>query len=147
MDAAPPVAPLDAIQALVDQAQRGEIDHDLAFLRIERIAEQARPFALPDGATVNADGSVDYPLSYPIEMIRNGVAEPIDTVTVKRRKLADNLAIKDMKNPIDVMATLTQRLTGLDHKIAAKLDDVDLEAIGTIIEGFSMPGRATGSVA
>jgi hypothetical protein len=105
---------------------------------------------LPEGAVQNSDGTVSYKLSYPIKTTLGGRDETVDLVTVRRKRMADNLAIEDhSKNRdfIKISATLIERLTGLHAAQVAMLDDVDSEAIGSIIEGFTMPGRATGSSA
>jgi hypothetical protein len=100
---------------------------------------------LPEGAVVNSDGTVTLPLGYPIKWTVNGQEELIHSVTIRRKTMADNLSIKRLDNPIDVAITLIALLTGLHEKAVEKMDEADADAIGTIIEGFSKPGRATGS--
>lgn len=100
---------------------------------------------LPEGAVLQADGSVFYALAYPIHIEEKGATTSVDAVMIRRKRMDDNLAIKKLDNPVDIAVTLIERLTGLDHKSVRLIDDVDHEAIGEIISGFSTPGRRTGS--
>lgn len=105
----------------------------------------AEEYKLPLGAELQADGSVLYALAYPIRIEDKGATTSVDTVTIRRKRMDDNLAIKRLDNPVDIAVTLIERLTGLDHKAVRLIDDIDHEAIGEIITGFSTPGRTIGS--
>ena len=102
---------------------------------------------LPEGAALQVDGTVFYVLRYPISYQKGGKEERVETVIVRRKTMADNLAIKSFDNPLDIAVTLISRLCDLELPIVSKMDDVDAEAIGEIIEGFTRPGRATGNSA
>ena len=106
---------------------------------------EAEEYKLPEGAELQADGSVFYVLAYPIRIEDKGATTSVETVTIRRKRMDDNLAIKKLDNPVDIAVTLIERLTGLDHKQVRLIDDVDHEVIGEIIAGFSMPGRRTGN--
>ena len=104
---------------------------------------EAKP--LPIGATVYADGSVGYILQYPIKYKVGAEDRSVNEVTVRRKRLDDNLAIKKLETNADVAFVLIQRLCDLDANTAKLVDDVDNEAIAEIIESFTTPGRTTGS--
>lgn len=100
---------------------------------------------LPDGAELLSDGTVRYPLAWPIAFQLAGVDQVLDEVIVRRKTMADNIAIKNKSNPVDVAMELLIRLCRLERKLVEQMDDVDSEAIGQIIESFTKPGRPTGS--
>ncbi len=100
---------------------------------------------LPADAVVNGDGSVTLPLIYPVQYSIGDAVHDVSQVTIRRKKMADNLAIKSLTTAVEVAAVLIERLTGIPAVAVQKLDDVDSARIGDVIEGFSMPGRATGS--
>lgn len=102
---------------------------------------------LPADAVLNPDGSVTLPLIYPVTYSIGDATHEVSQVTVRRKKMADNLAIKTLTTSVEVAAVLIERLTGIPSVAVHKLDDVDSARIGDVIEGFSMPGRATGSSA
>ncbi len=105
------------------------------------------PPPFPEGAVENADGSVTLPLHYPVDYTVGSEVHQVLEVTVRRKKMADTIAIKGLTNAVDVIVTTIELLTGLNSVAVKKLDDVDAHRIIDIVEGFSRPGRATGSSA
>lgn len=103
---------------------------------------EAKPYVLPEGATLNSDGSVTLPLRFPIDTT-DGTS--VSVVTVRRKRMVDNLAVKKIDNAVDVVITLIARLTGLKETEVHKMDEADAETISTVIEGFSNPGQPTGN--
>jgi len=99
--------------------------------------------ALPDGAELLPDGKVRYTLKWPVTYRIGNEEQRLETITIRRKVYADNLAIKAIGNPVDLGFTLLCRLTGLDAKIVQEIDDVDSDAFGQIVEGFTPPGPQT----
>lgn len=100
---------------------------------------------LPEGAVQNHDGTVTLPLLYPVEYKVGEEGNVVDDVTIRRPKMADTLAIKAITNPIDLIFSQITRLTGQPEAVVKKFDEVDVHRIVDVVEGFSKPGRATGS--
>lgn len=104
-----------------------------------------KPFVLPEGAEVNSDGSVTYPLRFPIKYKVGAEERSVASVTIRRKNMADNLAIKKVDHPFDIAFTLIQRLCNLEPETVKLMDDVDCSTIADIVEGFTMPGQLSGS--
>ena len=139
------IAPHTVVQELLSRITAGADDADSLWAEIEALAKSQQQNRLPDGAIVNPDGTVHYSLRWPISYEQGGSPKTISSVTVRRKNMGDLMAIKNLANPVDIGAVTLQRLTGLlDHEMN-RMDDVDCDAIGDIIEGFTRPGRATGS--
>lgn len=102
---------------------------------------------LPVGAALQPDGTVIYFLAYPITINVGGSEKSISEVTVRRKRMDDNMAISKMTDGAAVACELIIRLTGIEKAAAMLMDDVDSEAIGAIIQSFTTPGRPTGSSA
>lgn len=104
-----------------------------------------KPFVLPEGAEVNPDGSVSYPLRFPIKYKVRAEERSVSSVTIRRKTMADSLAIKKIDHPYDIAFTLIQRLCNLEPESVKMMDDVDWSTIGDIVEGFTAPGQLSGN--
>lgn len=100
---------------------------------------------LPVGALLNGDGTVTYALQFPLKYKSGQEDRGVDIVTVRRKTMADNLALKSINNEIDYAFTLIQRLCELEPATVKMMDDVDWAAIGVIVDSFTTPGQRTGS--
>ena len=114
---------------------------------MEGEGQKLKEFVLPEGAIVNTDGTVHYPMRFPVSYSKGSETVVVQDVTIRRKKMADNKAIKSMINGIDIAATLIERLCEVPMVAVDRMDDIDVENIGAIIEGFSMPGPLTGNAA
>jgi hypothetical protein len=107
-------------------------------------ATEGEEIVWPAGATLQPDGTVHYLLRWPMRWKVGAQENSVSAVTVRRKTLDDNLAIEAAKGPISVQFILIKRLCGLSDIAAKRMDDVDIAAIGTIIENFTTPGLPTG---
>ena len=102
---------------------------------------------LPKGAKLNPDGTIHYFLQHPIEYEKGSAKVAVADVTMRRKKMADNMAIKELSNGIDIVSVLIERLTGLEPYLVSELDDVDIEAMQIILDSFTQLGPKTGKKA
>ena len=106
---------------------------------------EVAPYILPEGATRLSDGTVEYTLLFPIHYKTGSEEHSVNTVKVRRKRMDDNLAIAKIDDPIDIAFLMIQRLCDLDPAPVRLMDDIDSDAIGSIIEGFTQPGQRNGS--
>jgi len=102
-----------------------------------------------DQLQLNADGSIVWPLRFPITTtFRSGNGdergETTAGVTVRRPKGKHLRQIKRGSDPGDFILTRIADLTGLEPKQTDDLDQFDIMAISDIIESFSQPAPAIG---
>jgi hypothetical protein len=103
---------------------------------------------LPAGAVRQLDGSVIYPLAHPVKVhdVVDGKDRHVEVSEVRVRRLKgkdQRFATKNVDKP-DLGFLLLERLTGLSQDQIDEIDGEDLDALESIVEGFSPPGRATG---
>lgn len=82
----------------------------------------------------------EYNLKYPII---NGGRE-IKTVTLKRPKIKDQLAVEGIKDPVEQEITLCSRLTGLDKDLIGEMDLYDYKCMQELLKDFLLGGKSTG---
>ena len=89
---------------------------------------------------------VNHTLVHDVATDDGEVLKPAGTsVPVRRPKGKDIKAVSKMTNDVEIGFALIERLTPLTAQEIAEADNEDLEAIGTIIEGFSKPAQPSGT--
>ncbi|MGZ8364562.1 MAG: phage tail assembly protein [Caulobacteraceae bacterium] len=104
---------------------------------------------LTDGrATLNPDGSVEYPLMWPVETTigkgENARTERLDSVVIKRPKgkqarLSDRAGSEQSRGLLMVSS-----LTGLRPDQVDELDMADIHTMSEIVDAFLPSGPPTG---
>lgn len=92
----------------------------------------------------------EYLLKVPIARTFRGPdgdrSETVDRVTVRPPKGRDMRVMDKVTGEIAQSLAMIAQLTGLEPYQVDELDVRDISALGEIIEGFTKPGRATGTM-
>jgi hypothetical protein len=89
--------------------------------------------------------SAKYALKYPVSFTKDGRAETLNEVSIRRMRLKDERDIAKIVHGADIAAALICRLCDIDAAVADQLDSEDANAIGEIISAFQTSGQATGA--
>ena len=108
------------------------------------MADDVKNRVLPEGAKLQANGTVIYTLQHPITFEKGNVKTTVDTLTIRRKNMGDTMAVKELVNGIDILVLLIERLTGIEPLIIEKLDDNDVAAFQDIVDSFTWLGLKVG---